>query len=63
MKLSRPEAHIKEHQTSIDIQPLLDIAVKHQDENPQDAVQLLELAQQIVPGDPMVEYKLQQLLC
>lgn len=61
--MAEKKAHIKEHQTSIDIQPLLDIAVKHQDENPQDAVQLLELAQQIVPGDPMVEYKLQQLLC
>jgi len=29
--------------------------------NPQDAVQLLEVAQQLVPNDPVVEHKLQQL--
>jgi hypothetical protein len=56
------KAHVKEHQTSIDIQPLIDIAIKHQHENPEDAVQLLEIAQQIVPDDPVIEYKLQQLL-
>lgn len=56
------KAHVKEHQTTIDIQPLVDIAIKHQQENPEDAVQLLEIAQQIVPDDPTIEYKLQQLL-
>ncbi|WP_254618974.1 hypothetical protein [Vibrio metschnikovii] len=61
--MAEKNAHIKEHQTNIDIQPLVDIAIKHQHQNPQDAVQLLEFAQQIVPDDPMVEYKLQQLLC
>ncbi|WP_217516341.1 cytosolic protein [Vibrio metschnikovii] len=61
--MTEKNAHIKEHQTNIDIQPLVDIAIKHQHQNPQDAVQLLEFAQQIVPDDPMVEYKLQQLLC
>ncbi|MEF1310657.1 cytosolic protein [Vibrio mytili] len=53
--------HVKEHQAQIDIQPLVDIAIKHQEENPKDAVKLLEVAQQLAPGDPVVEHKLQQL--
>ncbi|MEI8596845.1 hypothetical protein P4S64_01645 [Vibrio sp. M60_M31a] len=52
---------VKEHQAQIDIQPLVDIALKHEHDNPQDTVQLLEVAQQLVPGDPLVEHKLQQL--
>jgi hypothetical protein len=60
--IDEKKAHVKEHQTNIDIQPLVDIAVKLQQESPQDAVQLLEIAQQIVPDDPLIEYKLQQLL-
>ncbi|PFG57687.1 hypothetical protein ATG66_1280 [Vibrio sp. ES.051] len=60
--IDEKKAHVKEHQAQIDIQPLVEIALKHQQENPQDAVQLLEVAQQLVPDDPVVEYKLQQLL-
>jgi hypothetical protein len=60
--IEEKQAHVKEHQTTIDIQPLIDIAIKHQQENPEDAVQLLEIAQQITPDDPLIEYKLQQLL-
>ncbi|MGT0149367.1 hypothetical protein ACT691_05445 [Vibrio metschnikovii] len=41
---------IKEHQTNIDIQPLVDIAIKHQHENPQDAVQLLNLLNRLSPA-------------
>ncbi|MCF1428396.1 MAG: cytosolic protein [Shewanella sp.] len=55
------EAHVQEHQAKIDIQPLIDIALKHQDEYPQDAIQLLEVAQQLAPDDPLVEHKLKQL--
>jgi len=59
--IEEKQQHVKEHQTKIDIQPLVDIAVKHQQENPQDAVQLLEVAQQLAPDDPLIEHKLQQL--
>jgi hypothetical protein len=55
------EVHVQEHQAKIDIQPLIDVALKHQDEHPNDAIQLLEVAQQIVPDDPLVEHKLKQL--
>ncbi|MGI2260580.1 cytosolic protein [Shewanella sp. GXUN23E] len=55
------EAHVQEHQAQIDIQPLIDIALKHQDDFPQDAIQLLEVAQQLAPDDPLVEHKLKQL--
>lgn len=55
------EEHVQEHQAKIDIQPLIDVALKHQDEHPNDAIQLLEVAQQIVPDDPLVEHKLKQL--
>ena len=34
--IEEKQQHVKEHQTKIDIQPLVDIAVKHQQENPQD---------------------------
>lgn len=54
-------AHVKEHQAKIDIQPLIDVAIKHQEENPNDAIKLLEVAQQLVPDDPLVEHKLRQL--
>lgn len=60
--IDEKKAHVKEHQTTIDIQPLVDIAMKHQQTNPQDAVQLLAVAQQIAPDDPLIEHKLQQLL-
>ncbi|MFC0118698.1 cytosolic protein [Pseudoalteromonas xiamenensis] len=53
--------HVQEHQAQIDIQPLIDIAIKHQDEHPQDAIQLLEVAQQLVPDDPLVAHTLKQL--
>ncbi|TMP71788.1 cytosolic protein [Pseudoalteromonas sp. S1609] len=54
-------AHVKEHQEKIDIQPLIEVAIKHQDESPNDAIKLLEVAQQLVPDDPLVEHKLKQL--
>ena len=54
-------AHVKEHQEKIDIQPLIEVAIKHQDESPNDAIKLLEVAQQLVPDDPLVEHKLRQL--
>ena len=59
--IEEKKEHVKEHQAQIDIQPLVDIAMKHEHDNPQDAVQLLEVAQQLVPNDPVVEHKLQQL--
>lgn len=55
------EEHVQEHQEKIDVQPLIDIALKHQDKHPQDAIQLLEMAQQISPDDPLVESKLKNL--
>ncbi|MGF1687893.1 cytosolic protein [Photobacterium japonica] len=55
------EEHVQEHQAQIDVQPLIDIALKHQDEHPKDAIQLLEMAQLLVPDDPLVEHKLRQL--
>ncbi len=55
------EVHVQEHQAKIDIQPLIDVALKHQDDHPNDAIQLLEIAQQIVPDDPLIEHKLKQL--
>jgi hypothetical protein len=55
------EQHVQEHQAKIDIQPLIDVALKHQDTHPNDAIQLLEVAQQLVPDDPLVEHKLKQL--
>ncbi|HEA17574.1 MAG TPA: cytosolic protein [Pseudoalteromonas prydzensis] len=54
-------AHVQEHQAKIDIQPLIDVALKHQDEHPNDAIQLLEVAQQLAPDDALVEHKLKQL--
>ena len=59
--IDEKKAHVKEHKKTIDIQPLVEIAIKHQQDNPQDAVQLLELAQQIAPDNVLVEHKLQQL--
>lgn len=60
--IDEKKAHVKEDKKKINIQPLLDIAVKHQQENPKDAVKLLKVAQQIAPDDVLVEHKLQQLL-
>lgn len=60
--IDEKEAHLQEHQKQIDIQPLINIALKHQDEHPQDAIQLLEMAQQLAPDDPLVEHKLKQLI-
>ena len=52
---------MQEHQAKIDIQPLIDVALKHQDKHPNDTIQLLEVAQQIVPNNPLIEHKLKQL--
>nr|WP_086940476.1 cytosolic protein [Thaumasiovibrio occultus] len=60
--IDEKEAHVQEHQAQIDVQPLIDIALKHQDAHPEDAIQLLEMAQQLVPDDPLVEHKLKQLV-
>ena len=60
--LDEKKAHVQEHQAQIDVQPLIDIALKHQNKYPQDAIQLLEMAQQLVPDDPLVEHKLKQLV-
>ncbi|WP_413700756.1 cytosolic protein [Psychromonas sp. KJ10-10] len=55
------EAHVQEHQDQIDVQPLIDIALKHQEEHPQDAIKLLKMAQKLSPDDPLIESKLKQL--
>ncbi|CCQ10455.1 FIG01204783: hypothetical protein [Pseudoalteromonas luteoviolacea B = ATCC 29581] len=55
------QEHVQEHQAQIDIQPLIDIAMKHQEKHPEDALQLLEVAQQLAPDDPLVEHKIKQL--
>ena len=60
--IDEKEAHVQEHQAQLDVQPLIDIALKHQDEHPQDAIQLLEMALKLVPDDPLVERKLKQLI-
>ncbi len=54
-------AHVQEHQASIDIQPLIDVALKHQEQHPDDAIQLLEVAKQLAPNDPLVKHKLKEL--
>ena len=59
--LEEKEEFIQEHQAQIDIQPLIDIALKHQEDNPEDAIQLLEVAQQLVSDDPLVELTLKKL--
>ncbi|WP_440904454.1 cytosolic protein [Catenovulum sp. SX2] len=59
--LDEKEEHIQEHQAQIDVQPLVEIALKHEEENPQDAIQLLEVAQQLAPDDPLIDHKLKQL--
>ena len=59
--IDEKEVHVQEHQAKIDIQPLIDVALKHQDEHPNDAIQLLEVAQQLVPDDPLIEHKIKQL--
>ncbi|WP_062568195.1 hypothetical protein [Pseudoalteromonas arabiensis] len=53
--------HVKEEQENVDVQPLLDVALKHQEQHPKDAVKLLEVAQQLAPDDPVIEHKLKQL--
>ena len=59
--IDEKEAHVQEHQAQIDIQPLIDVALKHQDDHPEDAIQLLEVAQQLAPDDPLIAHKLKQL--
>ena len=59
--IDEKQAHIQEHQAQIDIQPLIDVALKHQETHPEDAIQLLEVAQQLAPDDPLVAHKLKQL--
>jgi hypothetical protein len=59
--IDEKKAHVQEQQAKIDIQPLIDVALKHQDENPDDAIQLLKIAQQLAPGDLLLEHKLKQL--
>lgn len=59
--IDEKKAHVKEHKKTIDIQPLVEIATKHQQDNPQDALKLLEVAKKIAPDDLLVEHKLQQL--
>lgn len=59
--IDEKQAHVQEHQAQIDIQPLIDVAIKHQDEHPKDAIELLKLAQQLAPEDPLVKHKLKQL--
>jgi hypothetical protein len=55
------ETHVQEHQAQIDVQPLIDIAIKHQASHPEDAIQLLEVAQQLAPDDPLIEHTLKKL--
>jgi len=43
------------------VQPLIDVAIKHQDEHPNDAIKVLEVAQQLSPDDPVIDHKLKQL--
>lgn len=59
--IDEKKAHVKEHKKSIDIQPLIEIATKHQQDSPHDALKLLEVAKKIAPDDLLVEHKLQQL--
>lgn len=59
--IDEKEAHVQEHQEKIDIQPLIDVAITHQNEHPNDAIKLLEVAQQLAPEDPLVDHKLKQL--
>ncbi|WP_017445617.1 hypothetical protein [Gayadomonas joobiniege] len=59
--IDEKEQHVKEQIAEIDVQPLIDIALKHQDEHPKDAIQLLETAQQLSPEDPLIEHKIKQL--
>ena len=59
--IDEKQEHVQEHQEKIDIQPLIDVALKHQDDHPEDAIQLLEVAQQLAPDDPLIAHKLKQL--
>jgi hypothetical protein len=59
--IDEKESHIQEHQEQLDVQPLIDIALKHQDKHPQDAIKLLEIAQQLTPDDPLITFKLDEL--
>lgn len=59
--IGEKEEHVQEHQAQIDIQPLIDVALKYQDKHPEDAIELLKVAQQLAPDDPLVEHKLKQL--
>ena len=59
--IAEKEEHVQEHQAQIDIQPLIDVALKYQDKHPEDAIELLKVAQQLAPDEPLVEHKLKQL--
>ncbi len=52
---------MQEQKDAIDVQPLIDVAIKHQDEHPNDAIKVLEVAQQLSPDDPVIDHKLKQL--
>ena len=52
---------ISKGKRAVDVQPLIDIAIKHQEAHPKDAIKLLEVAQQLSPDDPLIEHKLKQL--
>ncbi|MER2491217.1 cytosolic protein [Catenovulum sediminis] len=59
--IDEKESYVQEYQAQIDIKPLLDIAMKHQEKHPKDAIQLLEVAKQLAPDNPLVEHQLKQL--
>lgn len=59
--IDEKQAHMQEQKDKIDVQPLIDVAISHQDEHPNDAIKLLEVAQQLAPKDPLIDHKLKQL--
>ncbi|WP_404341493.1 cytosolic protein [Pseudoalteromonas mariniglutinosa] len=59
--IDEKHAHMQEQKDKIDVQPLIDIAITHQHEHPNDAIKLLEVAQQLAPEDPLIDHKLKQL--
>ncbi|MCQ8879843.1 cytosolic protein [Pseudoalteromonas shioyasakiensis] len=59
--IDEKQAHMQEQKDKIDVQPLIDVAITHQNEHPNDAIKLLEVAQQLAPEDPLIDHKLKQL--
>ncbi|MFO6423057.1 cytosolic protein [Motilimonas sp. KMU-193] len=59
--LGEQQAHVQAHQETIDVQPLVEIALRHQTEHPKDAKKILEVAQQLAPDDLLIEQKLKDL--